>query len=205
MSWNGVIESFQYEPRVSVDSFNTLAVVKDWLEVEHTEHDTLITEIALAAEDYIFRVTGIAFKADVGQPIATLKLQSFPSKEYITFPVRYAISTSASLTYYDENNQSQDLTSTLTITYENLQDLSGKFLKVWKDPDETWPDVNTERRFPITITMRSGFTDGEETPGSLLIAMKLLIADWYENRENPARSIPTAADMILNKYRQINI
>lgn len=41
----------------------------------------------------------------------------------------------------------------------------------------------------------------EEIPAEVIDALLYIISDRYENRENPVRNLPTAADKILNRHR----
>lgn len=59
---------------------------------------------------------------------------------------------------------------------------------------------------PALITIVAGYDDADDIPTDIKQMIKLLVGDWYRNRENTQeynyKSMPIAFDAILNKYRR---
>jgi len=59
---------------------------------------------------------------------------------------------------------------------------------------------------PALITITAGYADADDVPADIKQMIKLLVGDWYRNRENTQehnhKSMPIAFDAILNKYRR---
>ena len=64
----------------------------------------------------------------------------------------------------------------------------------------TWPTAY-EGIYPITITYLAGYADAASVPFDIKQAMLLTIAHWYRNRVDTAKTMPTQAENLLNKYR----
>lgn len=70
---------------------------------------------------------------------------------------------------------------------------------------EDWPDVAAlPGSFRITCTAGYGAT-GQDVPADDRIAMLLMLADYYENPENPVQTSPnmTAAANLMRHYRKL--
>lgn len=61
----------------------------------------------------------------------------------------------------------------------------------------TLPDTEIGNPNAVAITYTAGFT---VTPLLIKQAMLLMISDFYENRENPARTFTTAAEKLLEPF-----
>jgi uncharacterized phiE125 gp8 family phage protein len=53
----------------------------------------------------------------------------------------------------------------------------------------------------VTVEYEAGYADPESVPSPIKMAMLLMISDWYDNRTDAARTMPTASEILLNKYR----
>jgi len=53
----------------------------------------------------------------------------------------------------------------------------------------------------VAVEYEAGYSDAASVPAPIKMAMLLTIADWYDNRTDGVRTMPTAAEILLNKYR----
>ena len=97
--------------------------------------------------------------------------------------------------YYDDNNDIQTLDA---LKYKILQ--KDKFCSIvyFTDPDNL-PDVY-EKADTIEIKLTTGYADGK-TPFSVMAAIKLILGDLYENREDRPHGLPSRARALLRQFR----
>ena len=51
-------------------------------------------------------------------------------------------------------------------------------------PDKTWPDLQSDRQYPITIRAVTGYGAASAVPPLVKQAMLMIVAHWYRNRES---------------------
>jgi len=186
--------------RVTVDQANelwTTAEVKNYLKVDDATDDALIAAMNKAAR----------FEVESRQNISTLnktivqKLERFPSSykvatdyENVIKCLVYPLVSVTSITYLDENGVSRVLNPSLyeVDTYRGL---------IAEAVDQDFPDTYLSLN-DVTITYVAGFgTNATDCPSDIRIAVLKLIAAMYDNRTNGIQRLPTAADIILNRYK----
>lgn len=107
----------------------------------------------------------------------------------------------SSVTYYDDDNASQTLTS----TYYRLQNgYAGAYVE--RDSGSTYP-TTYDRDDAVTVTMVAGHGAAPASvPYDLRQAIMLIAAHWYEIREDATpmelRSIPMGAEAIMATQRR---
>lgn len=72
--------------------------------------------------------------------------------------------------------------------------------------DSDWPTETLDNSNPIRVKGTFGYTTQGKIPASLKHAIKLLISDWYENRESivtgvTVNSIPNHVRNLLDRYK----
>jgi uncharacterized phiE125 gp8 family phage protein len=186
--------------RVTVDQTNELwtsAEVKNYLKVDDSTDDSLIAAMNKAARAEV----------ESRQNISTLnktivqKLERFPSSykvatdyENVIKCLVYPLVSVTSITYLDENGVSQVLSPSLyeVDTYRGI---------IAEAVDQDFPDTYLSLN-DVTITYVAGFgTNSTDCPADIRIAVLKLIAAMYDNRTNGIQRLPTAADIILNRYK----
>ena len=168
----------------------SLADMKEFLRVDHTDEDTTITAIIDAAVQSVQNYTGRHFKLTT----YSLSLDSFQNVE-----IPSHIITVTGVTYYDSNNNVQTLDSS-----KYFYDVAREPARIaFIDPPSTYKD-----RFNSVI-VAGGI--GKNTPAAPLIhAVKMLGAHYYENRRAvivgvTSTKIPLGIEAMLNPYRIISL
>lgn len=89
--------------------------------------------------------------------------------------------------------------------FELLEDTIGSYVRL-KDAF-SWPSLADDTSYPITADMVAGYGSPMDVPPDLKLAIKMLAAHWYNNREAAAdvtlRSTPFGVDRIIAKYRRV--
>lgn len=186
--------------RVTVDQANelwTTAEVKNYLKVDDSTDDALIATMLKAARQAV----------ESRQNISTLtktivqKLERFPSSykvatdyENVIKLLVYPVVNVSSITYLDENGVLQTLAQNLyeVDTYRGI---------IGEAVDEDFPDTYLSLN-DVTITYTAGFgTAATDCPSDIRIAVLKLIANMYDNRGDSVYKMPTASDVMLNRYK----
>lgn len=169
----------------------TLPELRAQCRIDVETEDALLASYALAARQYVEAVTGRALLTQTLE----LTLDDFPS-EAIELP-RAPVASITSISYLDTAGATQTVASHI---------LDGRSLPPRLTPDygATWPQT---RATPGCVAIR--FVAGESAaPEPLRQALLLLVAHWYENREDAVlmsgiatARIPHGVDALLAPYR----
>jgi uncharacterized phiE125 gp8 family phage protein len=106
----------------------------------------------------------------------------------------YPVISVTSITYLDENGNSQTLPQNLyeVDTYRGI---------IGEAVDQDFPDTYLSLN-DVTITYVSGFgTSATSCPTDIRIAILKMIANIYENRTDSVYKMPTASDVMLNRHK----
>jgi len=191
------LQSFQALERVAAPATTpiTLAEAKAQMRVETSDDDALITRLIAAA---------VAFtdgQGALGKAMITQTWRQWVGNN--PNEIQLAMLPVASVTavkYYDTDGALQ--TATLadfevfgTSTYKYIKPASGK----------SWPVAQT-RSDAIAVEYTAGYGDATtDIPDTLRHALLMLIAHWYENRENSTmdklESTPFGFDEMINIER----
>ena len=176
----------------------TLAYAKLHLRVDITDDDTLITNLIKAAREYAETYCARSFvqhtyRADLANFADLMELPLGP------------VQSVTSIKYYDTASPSvlQTLASTVYAVNKNC---------ITRTYGQSWESV-AYRPDAVQITYQTGYSDlasPEDTiasiPQAVVVAILLLIGDYYENREGQSGSRPLVENptvmTLLNTYRQ---
>lgn len=167
----------------------SLADMKEFLRVDHSDEDTTISEIitsaAIAVQDY----TGRVFVSST----FTLKTDYFYNVE-----IPAAIGAVTGVTYYDIANELQTLD--VSKYYADSSRVPARI--AFLDPPSTFED-----RFNAVIIAGN---IGKAASPPIKHAIKMLASHYYENRRAvivgvKASKIPLGIEAILNPYRIISL
>lgn len=168
----------------------TLSDVKNYLKVDTSADDTLITTLISAARQAAESYLNMAL---ITQTI-TEKLDRLNSPT-LYLSVSPVISVS-NFQYADSQNTTQTFASTNYVvdTYSKPARLSLAYGKTWPT---LYGNIND-----VTITYTAGFgTEASGVPTQIRQAMLMMIADSYDNREDYVKKMPTASQYLLDQYR----
>lgn len=104
------------------------------------------------------------------------KIAGFPDGNLIRLP-RPPLQSITSISYYSSAGTSTTFSST-AYTVHLPTDLPGEVELL---PNQAWPGTDS-REYPVTIRFKNGYGTSEQVPEQVKQAMRLLVADFYENR-----------------------
>lgn len=173
----------------------TVAELKSHLRVEHDRDDTYIATLLDAAINQVQEYT----ERQLLTATWTLLLDSFDYPVKIEKP---PVASIVSIKYYDEDNTEQTLSTDVYQT-EVRTDPAIVELK----PDQSWPDITSEREYPIEIEFTAGYTSADNVPMDIKHAIKLIVGNMYTYRDDPPRKLgmTTASQNLLAPYKRATI
>lgn len=174
----------------------TAAQVKLQTKVDYSTEDSLIAIYIQAARELVEKKMGIALLPQTIQekysawPLAD-RLNPYRAIRLRRYPLRSV----SSIAYLDEDGASQVLDSSAYTS-------AGTAYPPLVAPanGHEWPGV-LEQVGAITITYTAGYDDADSVPADIRQAILLIVADWFDNRENAVHERMTAADAILLNRR----
>jgi len=176
------------EPVVTADQ-------KTWMRVDGTDEDTLIGSLAAAARAYVEMATS----RQCITATWVLKLKNFPAGD-IVLPI-FPLQSITSIKYYDSNDTQQTWSSALYDVDTALE--PGRVRPV---SGEDYPSDVRGYTDDIEITFVSGDGDAaSDVPDGVLAAIKILAANWFENREANTpiglTPVPMSLESLIWQYR----
>lgn len=172
----------------------TLTEAKAQLRLDIADDDGLLAGYLIAAREYIEGQTKRDlvtktwdYTIDYGWPVRGLR-------QYIRLPLN-PVQSVTSVSYVDEAGVTQTLAAN---QYTVLSRMT--YSAIVPAYDVTW---NTTRRVPDAVTVR--FVSGyENCPQDLKLAVMMLAAHWYENRETVSgkamTEVPLSVDALISPY-----
>lgn len=178
----------------------TLTEVKLDRAVEHTLHDELLTALIRSAREYVENYCGLSLVTQTRELI----LDEFST--VITLPYGPVQSVS-SVSYFDTNGVGQTLLSSQFALYANryppiLTAAYGLYFPVTRFQENAVSVIYVAGYAPLAGSP-TDYT--YNIPPGIKTAMKLLIGNWYENREStsdrPQHEVPMAVTHLLGQHR----
>jgi uncharacterized phiE125 gp8 family phage protein len=174
----------------------TIAECKRHMRVEHSDDDVIIGSLINVAVNYL-DVTGMLGKAMITQTWAEYIAPNPTTVHLSITPVQSV----TSIEYYDVNNVLQ------TDTLSNYYIIGSKSYKtIYPKSGFSFP-VTFKRDDAIKITYVVGFGDtAESVPETVRHAIKMLVANYYENRENEligtiSKTLPFGIEQLIANER----
>lgn len=152
----------------------TTAEAKTHCRVETSADDAYIDALIAAATDFI--QDEIYGHRQILQATYDLPVYEFWGGEF-RLP-RPPLASVTSVKYYDTSSVQQTLAS----SFYEVRTPWRQPGTIWLAPLQTWPSVQTDKRYPITIRFVAGYASGQ-IPTPIKHAIKLLVGHWYANRE----------------------
>lgn len=168
----------------------TLNEVKNYLKVDTSADDTLITALIQSAREVAERYLNQAL---ITQTI-TEKLDRL-SNPTIYLSISPVI-TVTSFQYNDEVNSVQTFASSNYIVDNFL-----KPARLALEYNATWPTLYGNIN-DVTIVYTAGYgSTAASVPFQIRQSILMMIADSYDNREDYVKKLPTASEYLLDQYR----
>ena len=175
---------------VSVDGSEpvTTAEAKAYARIDISDDDTLVDALVTTARVHCESFCRREF---IGRTYKWF-VEDWPYGDVLNIP-RYPVNAVSSVTYYDTDSAQQTLsTSIYTLGKYGIPH------QIWLLPDQDWPELDDDKRYPIEVN----FTTSPTVPETVKTAIKLLVAHWYENREavvvgSQVNTLPMAVENLL--------
>lgn len=163
----------------------TLAEAKLWLKIDSdTTEDALITSLVHSAVNDFESYCNRAVRA------ITVEMK-FDSFDDIIQLMRSPVSAISGITYTDADGTSQTLSSSV---YD---------LDTWSLPNRVVLKYGQE--YPaatdIKVTYTAGYSSVANIPDGIKTVLKVIIRDYYKNRDNPNRRWTTMVERMMEHYR----
>ena len=167
---------------------------KEWMRVDGSDEDTLIGNLAAAARGYF----EMSSRRQCITATWTYKISEFPTGDLL-LPIS-PLQSVTSIQYVDTDGATQTWSNT-KYTVDTASDTG----RVRPNYDEDWPIVRGYVN-DITITFVAGYGDAaSDVPDGALTAIKLLAANWFENREANAATklneVPMALEALIWQFK----
>jgi len=169
------------------------------LREQSSDYDVLIEAYIEAATDLIQQQTARCLITQVWR----VTFDAFDDPFRLPWAPVQAVS---NITYFDADNASQTLATSVYGTYADHQ---GFYLGLLNS--QSWPAVYT-RNDAISVTFVAGYGEPQDVPGALKAALMVLVGDMYANAESytigvSASSVPSSAtaDRLLSPYRRWSV
>jgi len=170
----------------------TLADAKLHCRVDHTDDDAFITGLVSAVEAVLDGPSGMVGKALATQSW-TLTRGAMFGADQLAIPVLPFISVT-SIKYYDDTN------TQITLDAGEYVAFGGEDFG-YINPVTAWPAMYN-RLDTFELIVSCGFST---VPANLIVAAKMLVSHWYENREATSetdlKDVPFAVEHMVNLNR----
>lgn len=164
--------------------------------IEESEDDAYVLSLIVAAREYVQKFT----RRQLITATWKLLLDDFPGVGgtiELPFPPLQSV---GSITYIDNNGDSQTLDSSLYRVDTDTE--PGRVTPAYGEQWESARSITGA----VTVTYDAGYgATGSTVPMAIRQALKLLVSQWYENREptisGTITKVPFAAESLLWPYR----
>jgi uncharacterized phiE125 gp8 family phage protein len=173
-----------------------LAAMKEHLRVTFDSDDAVIAGLIAAATAHLDGYDGILGRCMVTQSWA-VRLTAWP---FWGLRLPFPNVQSVVIGYIDADEAPQ----TVPVEQYDLVETHLGTEMVFKDSFAA-PALSDDDTLPVTITMTVGYGDAADVPQPLVLAAKVLVAHWYENRGitgDPER-LPFAFDALVAPFRRV--
>ena len=169
----------------------TTAEAKLWMRVDTAADDDLIDALIASSRVWVERHCNIGLLPQT----VTQVYDSWPAGREFELTVSPLRAVSA-ISYLDSAGAVQTLSSAVYAVDEY------RFpARVQLKYSNTWPTLYDEIN-SVSAVYTVGYDDADAIPAATVTAMKLAIADAYENRQDSVKRMPTAAEYMLQSSGQ---
>lgn len=176
----------------------TLTEAKLHARIDHSDDDALVETLISAAHDHLDGWAGVLGRCMITQEWRQ-DFEGWPASRCLRLP--FPDVTEVAVTYYDAD----DVVRTVAPDeYELVESPHGAVVRL--KPTFASPSLTDRRLARVSVTMLAGYGPSPaDVPKALHVAMFLMVAHWYEQREAVSRStmssVPHALDELIAPYR----
>lgn len=175
----------------------SLADVKTHLRVDHADDDELLNVLIAAATDHLDGYGGVLGKCLMRQKWR-ISAERFVF-QHIRLPFREVVS--VEVKYF---NKAEQEVTVAPSDYELLEDSIGPYVCL----SPAFPETElSNAQDPAWIEMTLGAETVADLPASIVVAIKMMIAHWYEQRsgEGQSRGLPPGVEAVLSAHRKVRM
>lgn len=159
----------------------SLTALKEHLKVEHNEDDEIIKRLQIAAYNWVQNYTGRSLLCTGWQYIFDTINYNCEVRQALPFPSIISIDG----VYHLHNAKKEKLRHFVTENKNEVTYLC--FLS---------------KGLPVMVNYSSGFGNmPSEVPEEIHLAIKSLVASWYENKEGKECAIPSLVEILLKPFQ----
>jgi len=197
MPTSNKIAKYEITTPPSSGSVVTLPEAKAHLRVDFADDDTIIQAFIDVAEELIQSYTNQLLKTQVQRGnFSHIKFSQFEELGYVTFK-RFPFKSFDTVEIHDGTTYQP-----LVLTTDYLvQDREKQFARVLFKEIDAFSSEN--QTYPIRITTTCGYDTDDDVPEKLKLAIKMLTAQFYENRGDCAVDCGTGSSLIPNSIRAV--
>lgn len=159
----------------------TTAEAKNHMRVDISDDDTLIGTMVKAARRWIEGITGIRMVTQTWN----YYLDEFPAADVIKLPIG-PVSAVSSVKYTDDEGNVFTLAASNYVT-----DLVSLPARIKLKDGCSWPSADLREVNGVDIEFVAGYGAAAAVPDEVKLAVNMLTAYWYENREAAAGAVGT--------------
>lgn len=167
----------------------TLDFIKSFLKVDGSSEDALIAVLITAARQQAERYCQIAI---MPQTIT----ETFP--RFYSYGLRLSISPLVgvtSISYLDLIGDTQTLSTEIYDADTNVWPPH-----IYRIPYNDFPQTYAVPD-AVTVVYSAGYANADAVPNQIKMAIALMVVEWYDNRSDSVRNMPTASQILLDQFR----
>lgn len=177
----------------------SLAELKLHARVDFGDDDTTLQALLDAAVAHLDGYSGVLGRCLISQTWKQT-YRDWCGRFRLPFPD----ASSVVVKYFDADGAEQTVSSSL---YEIVDGEKGSEV-VFKDAF-TEPSLDDDRDAPVSVEFVAGYGDADAVPAALKVAIMMLAAHWYQNREavlvDAPKSVPLGFDALTEPYRRVGV
>ena len=182
----------------SIIEIISMADAKLHLRVDHDDDDALIDAIRKSARKWCENYTERSFFTQTW----VRNLDLFPASDDVIELLNGPVQSVTTLKYFNES----EVLTTLVEGTDYRVDTNSQVARI--EPIDSWPD-EFDKIDAVEITYKAGEANIEDVDEEILTAVKVFIADLYENRETFVKgtqvNMINTVRLLLNQFKVYNV